>query len=467
MKRRLTRRDLLGTVGAAALSACARIDDRRRSYPGGFGADDDGGIEDELPGGLIHDADGILDLLPDFSYSIIQRRGQAMSDGFVVPGRPDGAMCSAGKDGEIILLRNHENRDLEGDGSPYLPEHSMPEEAYDTTGLGGVTRVVLDARTLDVKSSNLVLAGTSWNCAGGPSPWGWLTCEEIVRPDHGFVFACSPDASSVQPPQRIEGYGRFRHEAVAIDPETNIAYLTEDQPDGSFYRFVPVDRDEPFSGVLQALRVVEQPGLNTARLPPGQALMIDWVDIPDPAPASDTVRVQAGMLGAARVQRAEGIWLSGKEVFICATSGGRTGCGQVLRLDLERDTLEVLVESPDRDTLNGPDNICLSPHGMLYIAEDGLGHCFVRRVTLDGEVAPFARNALSQSEITGLCFTPDGETLFLSLQEDGLTLAVRGPFEEAHASRSAPDRRLPELMQSGFARLAHSAHRARRTHGRG
>jgi secreted PhoX family phosphatase len=461
MKRgKLTRRTLLGTTGAVVLSACAKLHDRRPFSDAAFGPDDDAGLP-ELPGGLEYDPDGILDLLPEFSYSIVQRRGETMSDGFVVPGRPDGTACFEGERGELILLRNHENRDFEGDGSPYLPDQTMPEETYDTTGLGGVTRVVLDARTLDVKSSNLVLAGTSWNCSGGPSPWGYLTCEEITRENHGFVFACAPDAESVQAPQRIDGYGRFRHEAAAVDPDTRIAYLTEDQPDGSFYRFLPVDRDEPFVGTLQALRIIEQPGFNTGTLPPGSRLMIDWVDIADPTPVIDNVRSQAQTQGAARVQRAEGIWFANGEVFICATTGGRTGAGQVLRLDLEESTLEALVESPNRETLNGPDGVCLSPHGLLYICEDGPGHCFVRRVTLEGEVVPFARNALSQSEITGLCFAPDGKTLFLSLQEDGLTLAVRGPFERALAVAPQRRRSLPRDLQHGLAHLARSASRAK------
>ena len=33
--------------------------------------------------------------------------------------------------------------------------------------------------------------------------------------------------------------GRFRHEAVAIDPITHIAYQTEDRNDGLIYRFIP------------------------------------------------------------------------------------------------------------------------------------------------------------------------------------------------------------------------------------
>ncbi|MFT3756490.1 MAG: DUF839 domain-containing protein [Pseudoxanthomonas sp.] len=40
-------------------------------------------------------------------------------------------------------------------------------------------------------------------------------------------------------PQRITAYGRFLHEAVAIDPADHAAYLTEDRSEGCLYRFVP------------------------------------------------------------------------------------------------------------------------------------------------------------------------------------------------------------------------------------
>ena len=56
--------------------------------------------------------------------------------------------------------------------------------AYDANQGGGVTRVVIDKRTGQRLSSNLILTGTSRNCAGGPSPWGWLSCEETEEPGH-------------------------------------------------------------------------------------------------------------------------------------------------------------------------------------------------------------------------------------------------------------------------------------------
>ena len=67
----------------------------------------------------------------------------------------------------------------DANNGPYSAS-AVPAEAYNPNGFGGVTRVVLDPETLEVISSNLVLAGTIRNCAGGMSPWGWLSCEETV-----------------------------------------------------------------------------------------------------------------------------------------------------------------------------------------------------------------------------------------------------------------------------------------------
>ena len=47
------------------------------------------------------------------------------------------------------------------------------------------------------------------------------------------------DAPKAEP---IVAMGRFNHEAVAVDPTTDIVYQTEDREDGLFYRFLPDDR---------------------------------------------------------------------------------------------------------------------------------------------------------------------------------------------------------------------------------
>src|SRR5690606_2268900 len=146
---------------------------------------------------------------------------------------------------------------------------------------------------------NLVLFGTLRNCAGGVSPWGWLSGEETTDGLHGHVFLCKPDADVVQPPHKLTGYGRFKHEAACVDPSTLIAYLTEDQSNSCLYRFVPTDKADPFTGKLQALRVDTGDMFATTDMAVGEVLAASWVDIDDPTPSDDSVRAQAQAKGAA------------------------------------------------------------------------------------------------------------------------------------------------------------------------
>jgi hypothetical protein len=385
-------------------------------------------------GPLVPDRHGILDLPPGFSYRVLEQKGDPMDDGYVVPARADGMACFALPDGRLALMRNHEIAGLVGGAHTGRPP---PPEAYGPTHAGGVTRLVVDATTFERVSSNLVLTGTCINCAGGPSPWGWLSCEETTEPGHGYVFLCDAAATRVQPARRIAGYGRFKHEAAAVDPDSHVAYLTEDVNDGSFYRFVPAAKGTPFTGRLQALAVVGKDRLETGRaMAPGARLPIRWVDVADPDPADDTVRTQAQARGAAVFARGEGVWFSGGTAYVCATAGGPAGRGQIFRLvpDGSGGTLEVFAQSEDPDTLDFPDNITMSPWGDLYMAEDASGVAFLRGLTATGKLFDFARNALSDSEFAGVSFAPDGRALFVNIQDDGLTLAVTGPFRAVGAA---------------------------------
>lgn len=422
MTARFGRRTLLEVPLCAVAASCtpaARRDGDRRST-----------VITEAA--LIADPERILELPEGFTYRVIGRAGDRMDDGYRVPARPDAMGCFAGPDGTLVLMRNHEM--LRGDHArgPYFPGQAPPAEAYDPEGTGGVTRVVLDAETLAVRRSNLVLAGTFWNCAGGLSPWGWLSCEETDDPGHGYVFVCPTDADRVRAPQPVPGYGRMRHEAATVDPRTSIAYLTEDHPEACFYRFVPVSAERPFEGTLQALRVRDEPHCDTGAQRPGRRRAVEWVEIADPGAKRADVRAQGHARGAAYFRRTEGMWLAGDQLFFTATIGGPLGRGQIFRLTLsEPNELEVLAEADDPDALDMPDNLCVSPDGVLYVAEDGVGGNHLRRVSPDGRVFPFARNAASAGELAGPCFSPDGRTLFLNLQSEGLTLAIRGPFERA------------------------------------
>lgn len=378
---------------------------------------------------LLPDPKGILELPEGFSYRVVSRKGERMDDGYRVPGHFD-AMGVFEADDKLILMRNHEVAPGEAAAGPFPAGVAAPAEAHDLAAFGGVTRLVFDRERVELQRQELALCGTHWNCAGGLSPWGWLTCEEIFLPKHGYVFLVPHHARGLTQAKPIRGYGRFRHEAATVDPQTLICYLTEDREDAAFYRFVPSSPGKPFEGKLQALRVRDAPGFDTSKLKLGESVAIDWVDVPNPDPAEDNVRLQARANGAASFARTEGLWLSGPELFMCATTGGPIGRGQILRVlhAGPQPELSVVAHSEDAASLDMPDNITVAPSGELFVAEDGLeGNC-VRRVTRDGTVSEFARNVHSTSELSGPCFSPDGRTMFLNVQHDGLTLAIQGPF---------------------------------------
>ena len=131
--------------------------------------------------------------------------------------------------------------------------------------------------------------------------------------------------------------GRFKHEAVAIDPRTSIAYLTEDEVDGRglFYRFLPNDRRAPAKGGrLQALGFKDQgdsrnwTGTDWA---PGQWRETVWIDLDGVDNPNADLRDRGHAKGAAWFARGEGIVAGDGEFYFTCTSGGPGQLGQVLR----------------------------------------------------------------------------------------------------------------------------------------
>ena len=375
---------------------------------------------------VIPDPAGIIDLPPGFTYRILDRSGERMSDGHLTPMLPDGMACFEAGDGRLNLMRNHEI---------HIAAAADPALAFDPERGGGVSRLVLDKQSGGVVSSNLVLTGTSRNCSGGPSPWGWLSCEEIDEPEHGYVFLCDPTSSTLQPPQVLPDLGRFKHEAAAVDVIRQVTYLTEDHSQGLVYRHVPHTRDRPFSGSLFALKLAKSKRQQLSNgLAIGDSFEVEWVPITDPIAAERSTREQGAQRGAAQLSRGEGMWYHDNTVFISSTDGGPDSLGQIFRLDIDRtgrpDRLTLIAQSESRKTLDSPDNLTVSPTGQLFIAEDGSAPNLIRVLDQNNNLVPFARNALNDgtSEFTGICFSLDGHWLFVNLQTEGLTLAIWGPF---------------------------------------
>ena len=252
--------------------------------------------------GLVPPVDGPLALPPGFTQTVLSRRGDPMDDGLVVPGLSDGMGTFPGPDGTIILVRNHEigpehPRSI-GAFGPKLERLARfdPRFLYDGGGgrtpmLGGTTTLVYDPSRRRVERQWLSLAGTGRNCAGGVTPWGsWITCEEWTQGEgdvktidaswkeadgavrcarsHGWCFEVRAGDRTIAEPRRLPALGRFKHEAVAVDPTGRFCYLTEDVEDGCLYRFVAdVPGDFAAGGKLQALGARERPSLDARNRP--------------------------------------------------------------------------------------------------------------------------------------------------------------------------------------------------------
>ncbi|MGH7504991.1 MAG: alkaline phosphatase PhoX, partial [Longimicrobiales bacterium] len=128
--------------------------------------------------------------------------------------------------------------------------------------------------------------------------------------------------------------------------------------------------------------------------------------------------------GAAIFHRLEGCFHGDDSVYFNATHGGDANAGQVWRFQPDGDDggeLTLVFESPSRDVLDSPDNLCVSPRGGLVICEDGADDQFVRGLTPEGDVvdlvrAPETEGQPGPTEFAGSCFSPDGNVLFFNQQ---------------------------------------------------
>ena len=435
---RLTRRNfgaLLGASAALSVTPLAKLvaagGTARAQSANGFGA-----LAPQLPTNMAslpanRQNIAYMALPAAFEYKVVSYAGQIMADGQPVPGAADGMATFAIGRGRIALVRNHE---LTTSGTPV----TVAGATYDAQVRGGTTSLIVDNEGFLIEQYGS-LAGTERNCAGGPTPWGtWLTCEETTNirngVRHGYVFEVRAQGKSDAVP--LKGLGRFSHEAAAVDPATGIVYLTEDRGDSLFYRFVPAAYGVLRSpGKLQALRLVDFEG--SVHTVTGllellnQPLAAAWVDIADFDPAGDTTRAEGQSKGAARFSRGEGCWYGNERIYFVCSDGGNARAGQVFAYDPASETLTLVVESTDRALLDAPDNITIHPDGRLYICEDGGGGDNIVTVDHDGSTSILAKNNWSDSEWAGACFSEQGHVLFVNMQGDGLTFAIKGPFKRA------------------------------------
>lgn len=405
-----------------------------------------------------------LELPRGFEYNIIGKVKSTMSDGRATPPAHDG-MWTFKVGRELRIVRNHE---IAGGRVPRTGTAIGAANHYDETAAGGTTTLVIDPKTRLVARDFVSLSGTLINCSGGPTPWGsWISCEETtlgqtVRTDskgvktggfpkpHGYCFEIPASANNNLPPVPLKAMGRFVHEAAAVDKKSGVVYLTEDYNPSGLYRFLP-NRNKrlEMGGTLQVLAVKDKNQYDTRS---GQkmntSLAASWVTIPNPDPESaDTdelaVFKQGRDRGAASFARLEGCCIDDKgRLYFTSTSGGDNKGGQIWLYEpsgRDEGRLTLLFESPGRDVLDMPDNVCLMPDSRLlfvcedsdYTGEGGTPENLIRILTPSGRIADFAKNispTAPRAEFAGTTFSKDGKTLFFNIQGAGVTCAVWGDW---------------------------------------
>ena len=75
----------------------------------------------------------------------------------------------------------------------------------------------------------------------------------------------------------------------------------------------------------------------------------------------------------------------------------------------------------------------MAPWGDLIVCEDTVGLASIARWSdsTRRQPIPDRQKRYSESELAGVCFSPDGKIMFVNIQYPGMTLAITGDWPSA------------------------------------
>ena len=325
-----------------------------------------------------------------------------------------------------------------------------------------------------IKGKTTVI-GTHSNCSGGITPWKtFLACEENYDsyfgetkydvnnqpihipsshgwedfydypPEHyGWVVEVDPKNGSAQ---KHIALGRFAHECCTLyelNDKRVVAYTGDDKNDEHLYKFISSQPGSLKEGTLYVANTIH-----------GKWLALDWENQPilknkfkDQTEVLTRAREAAKLVGATALNRPEDIEIDPitGNIFVTLTNNVPKGDyhGSILKIEETNGAFDTLSFKASTYKAGGeengfscPDNLAFDLSGNLWMTSDMSGYDMNRA---DKPYLEFKNNSLfviprygndagkviriasapRDAELTGPWFSPDGKTLFLSVQHPG------------------------------------------------
>ena len=326
-----------------------------------------------------------------------------------------------------------------------------------------------------IKEKTTVI-GTLANCSGGITPWNtFLTCEENYddfygetvydennQPQHqqgdyynwttfynyppehyGWVVEVNPRDGTCQ---KHVALGRFAHECCTLyelDDKRVVAYSGDDANDEHLYKFISSKPSSLKEGTLYVADTIN-----------GKWLALDWENQPILKRYFDNqtevlirAREASKLIGASPLNRPEDIEIDPitGNILISLTNNKPKNDfhGSILKIEETNGEFDSLtfnastyIAGGEENGFSCPDNLAFDLAGNLWITSDISGDSMNK---IDNQYTSFKNNSLyviprygkdagkviriasapKDAELTGPWFSPDGKTLFLSVQHPG------------------------------------------------
>ncbi|OCK42661.1 alkaline phosphatase [Tenacibaculum soleae] len=317
--------------------------------------------------------------------------------------------------------------------------------------------------------------GTLANCSGGITPWKtFITCEENYDaffgeieydkknleshrksdygwekfynypPEHyGWVVEVNPKEGKAQ---KHIALGRFAHECCTLyelEDKRVVAYTADDKNDEHLYKFISSKPSSLKEGTLYVADTIN-----------GNWLALDWENQPilketfkNQTEVLIRAREAAKLIGATQLNRPEDIEIDPitGHIFVTLTNNKPKGDfhGSILKIEETNGDFDSLTFNASTYLAGGeengfscPDNLAFDMAGNLWITSDMSGSSMnkskkpympfknnslfvIPRLGKDAGKVIRVASAPTDAELTGPWFSPDGKTLFLSVQHPG------------------------------------------------